>query len=416
MLQDATTDLGLPFLQPAQALKHITHNEALIQLDRIVQMRVDGRLASLPPDPGDGARYILSGDPNGRIAFEEQGAWVYLTPKPGWLCWDASEGVMLAYTEAGWDAIGGEPTGAQTFGVNASADAVNRLAVASDATLLTHDGGGHQLKINRNAPADTASILFQTEFQTTAEIGCVEGGGLSLKTAGPNEPLGEAMAVGTDGQVAFAKGLDTDRIPERLPFMGGPDEICGPPNVCTVATERSASALVAGRVYASVFFADRPVELLGTRTALHVACDPGSVIRAGLYRVGGPSGSSWQMGERIHDYGTQAADTAGHREFRSSAPIMLERGWYALILGTDGNSGGVRVVHWATPGQFSYGAYATGTAADHRVGGMVHQLFSSAQTPAIQSGFPQNWPGNFSDLSTPTPITLIMALPIWKLA
>ena len=39
---DATANLNLPFLMPAQAQKHVTHNEALRALDAIVQLTVDG--------------------------------------------------------------------------------------------------------------------------------------------------------------------------------------------------------------------------------------------------------------------------------------------------------------------------------------------------------------------------------------
>jgi hypothetical protein len=56
-------------------------------------------------------------------------------------------------------------------GVNAAADSTNRLAVSSVASLFNHAGAGHQMKINKNAAADTASILFQTGFSGRAEMG-----------------------------------------------------------------------------------------------------------------------------------------------------------------------------------------------------------------------------------------------------
>ncbi len=39
------------------------------------------------------------------------------------------------------------------------------------ATLLNHDGAGHQLKINKAAAGDTASLLYQDAFSGRAELG-----------------------------------------------------------------------------------------------------------------------------------------------------------------------------------------------------------------------------------------------------
>ena len=51
---------------------------------------------------------------------------------------------------------------AALFGVNATADATTKFAVAAAASLFNHAGNGHQHKINKNAAGDTASLLFQT--------------------------------------------------------------------------------------------------------------------------------------------------------------------------------------------------------------------------------------------------------------
>lgn len=50
------------------------------------------------------------------------------------------------------------------LGVNTASDATNKLSVAADATLLTHNGAGHQLEINKAAGRDTASLLYQTNL------------------------------------------------------------------------------------------------------------------------------------------------------------------------------------------------------------------------------------------------------------
>jgi hypothetical protein len=51
-----------------------------------------------------------------------------------------------------------------SIGVGTTSDAGNPLAVAGAATLFSHAGGGHQIKVNKAAPAQTASLLFQQGF------------------------------------------------------------------------------------------------------------------------------------------------------------------------------------------------------------------------------------------------------------
>ena len=49
-----------------------------------------------------------------------------------------------------------------TLAINgATADTTNRLSLNAPATLLNHDGDGHQLKINKASAGDTASLLYQ---------------------------------------------------------------------------------------------------------------------------------------------------------------------------------------------------------------------------------------------------------------
>ena len=48
-MPDTTANLGLPLLLPAQAQKHVTHNEALQLLDILVQARVEDRTRTVPP-------------------------------------------------------------------------------------------------------------------------------------------------------------------------------------------------------------------------------------------------------------------------------------------------------------------------------------------------------------------------------
>ena len=84
-------NLKLPYLAPAQAQKHVTHNEALRQLDAVVQLSVLAITDELPAEPQNGECYILGSDlQNGlagkthHIAAFQDGAWAFLVPNIGW--------------------------------------------------------------------------------------------------------------------------------------------------------------------------------------------------------------------------------------------------------------------------------------------------------------------------------------------
>ena len=65
-MPDTSTILSLPYILPAQAQKHVTHNEALRQLDVIVQLAVTARNLSVPPaTPVQGDRYIVAAGASG---------------------------------------------------------------------------------------------------------------------------------------------------------------------------------------------------------------------------------------------------------------------------------------------------------------------------------------------------------------
>ena len=58
-MPDDTTILSLPLILPAQAQKHVTHNEALLKLDLMVQLAVINRTLTVPPPlPTIGDRHI----------------------------------------------------------------------------------------------------------------------------------------------------------------------------------------------------------------------------------------------------------------------------------------------------------------------------------------------------------------------
>ena len=207
-------NLGLPYLEAAQAQKHVTHNEALRRLDVLVQAVVVDRTLTVPPaTPGEGDSYIPAAGAAGawtgqalKIASWQDGAWAFYTPQEGWRAWSAAENALLAFDGADWIVAGGAAllNPVALVGVNATADTTNRLSVSAAATLLNHAGAGHQLKLNKATAADTASLLYQTGFSGRAEMGTTGDDDFRVKVSADGTSWHEAIVVDkSTGAVAF---------------------------------------------------------------------------------------------------------------------------------------------------------------------------------------------------------------------
>lgn len=109
-----STNLILPFIDAAQAQKHVTHNAGLQVLDAVVQLAVVDRDLTAPPgSPTDGARYIVASGATGawatkdfKIAAWQDGAWAFYTPREGWLAWVSDENLIYVYDGAAWGEYG----------------------------------------------------------------------------------------------------------------------------------------------------------------------------------------------------------------------------------------------------------------------------------------------------------------------
>jgi hypothetical protein len=179
-IMDQTARLSLPFIVAQQAQKHVTHNEALLALDTLVQPVVKSRTVASPPvSPLLGEAYIVTASASGdwaghadEIAAWRSGAWVFRDPAEGWQVYVEDARELAVFQTGIWVAIAGNgANGVPQIGVNASADAVNRLAVSAPASLFNHDGNGHQVKLNKAAAGETASLLYQSNWIGHAETG-----------------------------------------------------------------------------------------------------------------------------------------------------------------------------------------------------------------------------------------------------
>lgn len=223
-MSDISPILSLPYLLPAQAQKHVTHNEALQLLDALVQLRVVDFDAETPPlEPSPGEAYALGASPTGawagqatHLAVWQGEGWLFIAPLTGWRAWGETPGDLRIWQGSSWELPTAKTQNLAQLGVNTSADATNKLAVASAASLFTHAGGGHQLKLNKSASAETAALLFQSNWSGRAEIGLLGNDDFALKTSADGSSWNNALVVTPDGRT----GLGTASPAAHLEIAG----------------------------------------------------------------------------------------------------------------------------------------------------------------------------------------------------
>lgn len=249
--------LSLPYIQPSQAQKHVTHNEAIRALDVLVQTVVLDRTETEPPaspQTGDshivatGATGLWAGQENAIATFDGTG-WQFLTPRPGWQTQVLAEDRAVVFDGTQWGTQQAAPEtldGLENLGINATADTTNRLAVSAPATLLSHEGSDHQLKINKSSATDTASLLFQTNWSGRAEMGAAGNDDFSIKVSGDGSAWFTGLNIDSNtGQISFPQGAEItgalsgtavqqsadDTTPGRLmraDYGFGPGNLLGP--------------------------------------------------------------------------------------------------------------------------------------------------------------------------------------------
>ena len=207
-MTDTSPILEMPYIQPAQAQKHVTHNEALRLLDAIVQLVVLTDDQNSPPvTPEEGGCYLVAehgqaawAGQDQNIAIFSDAAWQFIIPKEGWVAQVTGKDSEVVFDGTVWTSRRlGNLAG---LGIGADYDAYNRLVVSADAVLLNNAGAGHQVKVNKATGGDTASLVFQTGFSGRAELGLVNNDDFALKVSSDGVNWTEALRVdGLTGRV-----------------------------------------------------------------------------------------------------------------------------------------------------------------------------------------------------------------------
>ena len=234
-MSDTSARLGLPYIAPSQAQKHVTHNEALQRLDALTLLTLEAVEAIDPPVvPGQGALYARAATPQGdwagqggQLAYWSGTAWLFLPPSDGWHGWDKGAGVMRVYQGGAWQGSETNLQNVSGVGIGASFDAVNRLSVSAEATLLNHAGAGHQLKLNKAAATDTVSLLYQSDFAGHAEMGLTGDTDFHIRVSADGAAWSDALVVDTgtgllsgDAVQATATDAGIGQVPRILAGRG----------------------------------------------------------------------------------------------------------------------------------------------------------------------------------------------------
>ena len=203
-MPETSTNLILPYIQPSQAQKHVTHNEGMQVLDAVVQLSVvDRDLSAPPPAPVDGSRYIVAAGASGawagwsgNIVYWIGGGWLRLQQRVGWLAWVADEAVLLVWNGAAW-----APASA---GGAAFSDAVFTLADDLDPTKTAR----FELAGNTTGTARTYAVPdFATELAGLAGVQTFTGAKTFSGTVTATNTVTTTGAVNASGIVTASGTL-----------------------------------------------------------------------------------------------------------------------------------------------------------------------------------------------------------------
>lgn len=195
-MTETSSNLGLSYVQSAQAQKHITVNESFLRLDALVQLAVvSASIGAQPASPIDGECYLLpSGKTgaawgamaNGAIAYYRDGVWEAITPREGWRAWAKDANELLIYDGAAW----------------ASA------WLANSRKLLFTPGGDGAVSIYR---IDTA----RTQNPRTAVISSISTDTITITTTDAGLFFANSMMSG----VSYVRIWNTSKTPDESAWV-----------------------------------------------------------------------------------------------------------------------------------------------------------------------------------------------------
>jgi hypothetical protein len=155
-----TPRLAVPLIAAGQSQKDVTHNDAVLALERLVALAVVSRSAATPPaSPALGDVQIVPatgtaawGQPAGTLMHWQGGGWLPVPPQNGQMALVLDEGLMLVH-RAGWQAL---------WPVAGLMIAGRNVLAAAPANVGPPSGGGN---IDVQARAAVAAVITALQQQ-----------------------------------------------------------------------------------------------------------------------------------------------------------------------------------------------------------------------------------------------------------
>ena len=141
-----TARLALPLIEPGQAQKELTHNEALVLLDAAVQAAVTAVGIDTPPSsPVEGQGWIVGTAPDGAwtghaqaLAVWTAGGWRFVAARAGLTVWDLATQAIVRFQGVSWTrgSSVAVPAGGATIDAEARATIAALIATLRGQGLL----------------------------------------------------------------------------------------------------------------------------------------------------------------------------------------------------------------------------------------------------------------------------------------
>lgn len=191
---ETTLRHALPSIAASQSQKHVTHNEALDKIDRLIGLRILSRSLAVPPAaPAEGDCFAVPLLPtgiwagqSGHLATWDGAAWAFDTPATGLQAFVQDEGTVLVFDGATWRALHGNTDRFDRLGLGVAPHASSPLMVEGEEAIFTGAPTGSvsescRLFVNKTSAAATASLIFQSSWQGKAELGLLATDHFGLK-------------------------------------------------------------------------------------------------------------------------------------------------------------------------------------------------------------------------------------------
>lgn len=215
-----TPRLSLPLIAPSQAQKHVTHNEALMAVDAVLALHLEGIATVEPPEaPTPGSAFGIGEDAagvwagrDGNVAVADEGFWSFATPSRGWQATVGEAAVPYVHDGTRWrPAYEAMMLNAPGLGIGAVPDSQNAVVMRVSNILLEPPAAedGTRLKLNRPDTSSSASILLQTDYAGRAELRLGDADGFEVKVSDDGASWKTCLATDpASAAVSFPAGVD----------------------------------------------------------------------------------------------------------------------------------------------------------------------------------------------------------------